>query len=116
MNRINQSTRPRSKRPPVDGRVADSRWGGSKLGGRPIEPLALPTEFDAATCSLPQLPSLWWDDYVDEETPTERANRHARAREVCEKCPIASLCAEYAHSHREAVAGIWGGEYLPQTD
>lgn len=92
----------------------DSRWGGNKLGGRPIEPLAQPEEFQHAACAREEYPSRWWDDVVEGETPTKRQQRHDKARKICGVCPIAETCAQYARQRPESAAGIWAGTYYKQ--
>ena len=42
------------------------------------------------------------------ERKDERDAREARAKEICERCPVNSDCREYALRTREPY-GIWGG-------
>jgi WhiB family transcriptional regulator, redox-sensing transcriptional regulator len=42
------------------------------------------------------------------ERPQARARREARARRLCNACPVRGDCAQYARSNREY--GFWGGE------
>jgi WhiB family transcriptional regulator, redox-sensing transcriptional regulator len=42
------------------------------------------------------------------ERPQARLRREARARLVCEACPVQSPCRLFARVHREY--GFWGGE------
>jgi len=42
------------------------------------------------------------------ERPERRARREARARKVCEDCPVMTPCREMARTNGEN--GFWGGE------
>tara|TARA_Y100000588_G_scaffold167105_1_gene180957 strand:+ start:802 stop:1170 length:369 start_codon:yes stop_codon:yes gene_type:complete len=42
------------------------------------------------------------------ERPEARVRREAKARDLCEACPVAGPCKEYARQNREL--GFWGGE------
>ncbi|MEE3276047.1 MAG: WhiB family transcriptional regulator [Actinomycetota bacterium] len=42
------------------------------------------------------------------ERPEARVRREAKANELCDACPVAGLCKEYARENREL--GYWGGE------
>ena len=42
------------------------------------------------------------------ERPQARVRREAKARRVCEACPVMSECRWHARVHREY--GYWGGE------
>ena len=42
------------------------------------------------------------------ERPQRRARREARARTLCQGCPVLEQCRDYARAHREN--GFWGGE------
>ena len=42
------------------------------------------------------------------ERPQTRAKREAKARTVCETCPVLVRCRTYAREQREY--GFWGGE------
>jgi WhiB family redox-sensing transcriptional regulator len=42
------------------------------------------------------------------EQPAARAEREARARAICERCPVREPCLAYALRIREP-HGIWGG-------
>jgi WhiB family transcriptional regulator, redox-sensing transcriptional regulator len=72
-----------------------------------------------------QLPSLgdllgrplWMDDGACRDTPVDvffppkgvdMVAAMARAREVCDQCPVRQQCLEYAVSDPE-IEGVWGG-------
>ena len=42
------------------------------------------------------------------ERPQARERREARARSVCDQCPVGLACRTYARDHNEL--GFWGGE------
>jgi WhiB family transcriptional regulator, redox-sensing transcriptional regulator len=42
------------------------------------------------------------------ERPQARAKREAKAAAICETCPVAEPCRDYARQHHEY--GFWGGE------
>jgi WhiB family redox-sensing transcriptional regulator len=42
------------------------------------------------------------------ERPQARVRREARARRLCDACPVALACRTFARDHREY--GFWGGE------
>jgi hypothetical protein len=42
------------------------------------------------------------------ERPESRALRVARARRICQMCPVMLICRTHARTHREY--GLWGGE------
>lgn len=42
------------------------------------------------------------------ERPQARARREAKAQRLCEACPVAEPCREFARSNREY--GFWAGE------
>jgi WhiB family redox-sensing transcriptional regulator len=42
------------------------------------------------------------------ERPSTRARREARAKRLCERCPVQDACRTFARSHGEY--GLWGGE------
>jgi WhiB family redox-sensing transcriptional regulator len=42
------------------------------------------------------------------ERPQARVRREAKARAVCEECPVLEPCRRFARIHREY--GFWGGE------
>lgn len=42
------------------------------------------------------------------ERPEARVRREAKARAICERCPVLMPCREYARVNREL--GFWGGE------
>lgn len=42
------------------------------------------------------------------ERPQARARREARARRLCERCPVQAHCQMFARAHHEY--GFWGGE------
>ncbi|MGZ4104390.1 MAG: WhiB family transcriptional regulator [Actinomycetota bacterium] len=44
----------------------------------------------------------------DSETAKERAGREARAKEICETCPVRAECLAYALREDESY-GVWGG-------
>src|SRR5262245_539240 len=46
--------------------------------------------------------------YEDGARRAQQQQRTARAREVCEQCPVQPYCAAYALRSREQY-GIWGG-------
>src|SRR5690242_17188994 len=42
------------------------------------------------------------------ERPQARVRREAKARRLCEACPVSVPCRAFARDHREY--GFWGGE------
>ena len=42
------------------------------------------------------------------ERPQARERREAKARTLCDECPVQQRCSEFAREHREY--GYWGGE------
>lgn len=42
------------------------------------------------------------------ERPQARERREAKARTLCDKCPVQKRCSEFAREHHEY--GYWGGE------
>jgi WhiB family redox-sensing transcriptional regulator len=42
------------------------------------------------------------------ERPQARARREAKAKVLCEQCPVADCCRAHARSHHEY--GFWGAE------
>ena len=42
------------------------------------------------------------------ERPEARVRREAKASDLCEACPVAAPCKDYARQNREL--GFWGGE------
>lgn len=42
------------------------------------------------------------------ERPQARARREAKARRLCQACPVLDTCREYARAHHEY--GFWAGE------
>jgi WhiB family redox-sensing transcriptional regulator len=42
------------------------------------------------------------------ERPQARVKREAKARRICEQCPVMLSCRAYARRHGEH--GFWGGE------
>jgi WhiB family redox-sensing transcriptional regulator len=42
------------------------------------------------------------------ERPEARARREAKARRLCDSCPVFEQCRSWAREHREY--GYWGGE------
>lgn len=50
-------------------------------------------------------------DVFEDELPVDRLARQDVARDVCESCPVATLCLDYALRLRPTF-GVWAG-YLP---
>ncbi len=46
--------------------------------------------------------------HPDGERNPSRARRTARAKKVCSKCPVMTVCREFALSTHEPF-GVWGG-------
>lgn len=42
------------------------------------------------------------------ERPQARSRREAKARKLCQECPVNEQCREFGRTHREY--GVWGGE------
>ena len=42
------------------------------------------------------------------ERPQARARREAKAQRLCDSCPVAEPCRDFARTHREY--GFWAGE------
>ena len=59
---------------------------------------------DKAACS--EYPKDWW--YVERGSENMRSNI-AQARAICDGCPVASECLQYAMEHNET-HGMWGGK------
>ena len=63
---------------------------------------------------------LWWYKFAachgqsglfftpESYTPRTEAARVAQAKKVCDGCPVASVCLDYALGRPER-AGVWGG-------
>lgn len=45
----------------------------------------------------------------------ERATSAAQPRRICDRCPVATQCLEYALDHHEDF-GIWGGKSPKQRE
>ena len=62
-------------------------------------------QFDAA-CRGEDSSLFFAPNYFERREEKER--REARAKEICDRCPVRDTCLEYALKVREA-HGIWGG-------
>lgn len=73
----------------------------------------LPRELlEFGLCANADWPAGLWDSWLADEDFVERRRRHGSARQVCEECPVRSLCEDYAFdSHAE---GVWGGRVFSE--
>lgn len=51
-------------------------------------------------------PEIWFS--TEDESRDERIAREARAKQICEMCPVLAACREFALTTREPY-GVWGG-------
>lgn len=78
-----------------------------------------PSDRTGSTDETPRSLSSWRDFAVckgklhlffakNAERPQARDRREAKARDLCESCPVSGPCRDFARDHREY--GYWAGE------